>query len=162
MADTKVQTTARALAQRLHAGQTDKAGEPYVEHLARVVDRLVSRFPDASAAEIEAAWLHDSLEDTEATPESLLAAGVSAEAVRIVQAVTRPEGSAYLDWIAELARSGSISAVRVKIADNEDNRDPARVAKLPGAAERVDSRYEPARRLLEATIAKHHSAHRER
>ena len=162
MTDAKVQTTAKALAERLHAGQTDKAGEPYTEHLARVVDRLASQFQDASAAEIEAAWLHDALEDTDATPESLLAAGVSAEAVRIVQAVTRPEGTAYLDWIAELARSSSISAVRVKIADNEDNRDPARVAKLPGAAERVDSRYEPARSLLEARIAQHRAAHRER
>lgn len=50
---------------------------------------------------------------------------MSRRAVQIVQAVTRPEGPAYLDWVAEFALSGSLSAVRVKIADNEDNRDPS-------------------------------------
>lgn len=138
-----------ALASRLHAGQTDKAGQPYVGHLARVAQRLVTRWPDATRDEIEAAWLHDSLEDTEATEASLLAAGVSAETIRIVRAVTRPEGSQYLAWIAELAAAGDVSILRVKLSDNADNIDPARVAALPGAAERVATRYEPARRLLE-------------
>ncbi len=153
MTDSTDQTTAKELAKRLHAGQTDKAGEPYVLHLERVVSRLTRRFPDATKAEIEAAWLHDALEDTEATPESLAAAGVSSLAVQIVQALTRPQGRAYLDWIADLAQSGSLSAVRVKIADNEDNRDPDRVAKLPGAEARVATRYEPARLLLEARLS---------
>ena len=142
-----------ALATRLHASQTDKAGQPYVGHLARVAQRLVTRWPDATRDEIEAAWLHDSLEDTEATEASLLADGVSAETIRIVRAVTRPEGSDYLAWIAELATAGDISILRVKLSDNADNIDPARVAALPGAAERVASRYEPARQLLEKGLA---------
>lgn len=142
-----------ALASRLHDGQTDKAGQPYVDHLARVAQRLAARWPDATRDEIEAAWLHDSLEDTEATEESLLAAGVSAETVRIVRAVTRPHGSEYLAWIAELAAARDVSILRVKLSDNADNIDPARVAALPGAVERVASRYEPARRLLEDGLA---------
>lgn len=145
---------AAALAARLHAGQTDKAGRPYIEHLARVAAILTRRWPDATRDEIDAAWLHDSLEDTEATEASLLAAGMSRETIRIVRAVTRPEGSAYLAWIGELADSGDVSVLRVKLADNEDNRDPARVAALPGAAERVATRYEPARALLETGLAK--------
>ena len=143
-----------ALAARLHDGQVDKAGAPYVTHLARVAAILKRRWPNASADEIAAAWLHDSLEDTEASEASLLAVGVSAETIRIVRAVTRPEGSDYLAWIKALAESGDRSVLRVKLADNEDNRDPARVAALPGAAERVATRYEPARRLLEAGVAK--------
>jgi len=143
-----------ALASRLHAGQTDKAGHPYVGHLARVAARLVARWPDATRDELEAAWLHDSLEDTEATEASLLAAGVSAETIRIVQAVTRPHGSDYLAWIADLAAAGDISVLRVKLSDNADNSDPARVAQLPDGAARVASRYEPARRLLEDGLAK--------
>lgn len=142
-----------ALAERLHAGQTDKAGAPYITHLARVAAILQRRWPDASADEIAAAWLHDCLEDTEASEASLLAAGVTPEAIRIVRAVTRPEGSDYLEWIAALAATRDVSVLRVKLADNEDNRDPARVAALPGAAERVATRYEPARRLLEAGLA---------
>lgn len=145
---------AAALAARLHAGQTDKAGEPYIGHLARVAAILTRRWPHATRDEIDAAWLHDSLEDTEATEASLLAAGISAETIRIVRAVTRPEGSDYLAWIAALADSGDASVLRVKLADNEDNRDPARVAALPGAAERVATRYRPAWLLLEAGLAR--------
>jgi (p)ppGpp synthase/HD superfamily hydrolase len=141
------------LAARLHAGQVDKAGAPYIDHLTRVAENLLRRWPDASHAEVAAAWLHDALEDTDATVQSLLAAGVPAEAVEIVQAVTKPEGAIYLDWISELASTGPIGAVRVKLADNDDNRDPARVAALPGASERVVTRYEPARKLLEARLS---------
>ena len=143
-----------ALAARLHAGQVDKAGAPYIGHLARVAAILQRRWPEASADEIAAAWLHDSLEDTGASEASLMAEGVSAETVRIVRAVTRPDGGDYLDWIKTLAESGDVSVLRVKLADNEDNRDPARIAALPGAAERVATRYEPARLLLEAGLAK--------
>jgi (p)ppGpp synthase/HD superfamily hydrolase len=142
-----------ALAAQLHAGQTDKAGQPYVGHLARVAARLVQRWPDATRDEIEAAWLHDCLEDTEATEASLLAAGVSPRTIEIVRAVTRPEGSDYLAWIAVLAARQDVSVLRVKLADNADNIDPERVAALPGAAERVASRYEPARRMLENGLA---------
>lgn len=141
------------LAARLHAGQTDKAGAPYITHLARVACILQRRWPDATADEIAAAWLHDCLEDTGATEASLLEAGVSPETVRIVRAVTRPEGSDYLDWIGTLAAARDVSILRVKLADNEDNRDPVRVAALPGAAERVATRYEPARIILESGLA---------
>lgn len=148
------QRIAAGLAARLHAAQVDKAGKPYVGHLGRVAAILVRRWPDASADEIDAAWLHDALEDTEASEESLLAAGISPETIRIVRAVTKPEGAEYLSWIGALAASADRSVLRVKLADNEDNRDPARVAALPGAAERVATRYEPARRLLEEGLAR--------
>jgi HD domain-containing protein len=138
----------RDLAADLHGGQGDKAGRPYIEHLERVVMILKTRWPDASKDEIAAAWLHDAIEDTEATPELLLAAGVSPEAIRIIEAVTRPPGSVYLDWIAGLAATGVSSVIRVKLSDNQDNRDPARVPALPGGAEMVAKRYEPARQLL--------------
>lgn len=142
------------LAERLHAGQTDKVGAPYIGHLARVAANLERRWPDAPLDEVEAAWLHDSLEDTEATEASLLAEGVSAETVRIVRAVTRPEGATnYLAWIAELAASGDMPALRVKLADNLDNSDPARVLALPGGDRMLETRYKPARALIEAALA---------
>lgn len=142
------------LAERLHAGQTDKVGAPYIGHLARVAGNLERLWPDAPLDEVEAAWLHDSLEDTEATEASLLAEGVSAETVRIVRAVTRPEGATnYLAWIAELAASGDMPALRVKLADNLDNSDPARVLALPGGDRMLETRYKPARALIEAALA---------
>lgn len=53
---------AKELAHRAHAGQVDKAGRPYIEHVARVT-AAVADDPEAEAV----AWLHDMLED--ATPE---------------------------------------------------------------------------------------------
>ncbi|WP_234053643.1 MULTISPECIES: HD domain-containing protein [unclassified Xanthobacter] len=141
-------TRARSLAEQLHAGQVDKAGAPYVGHLERVAGLLAAWWPEPAEAELEAAWLHDALEDTGATAESLLAAGVSPAAVEMVCAVTRPAGTAYLAWIGDLARTAPLGALRVKLADNADNSDPARVARLPDGARRVAERYAPARALL--------------
>jgi (p)ppGpp synthase/HD superfamily hydrolase len=143
-----------ALAARLHAGQVDKGGGVYHGHLERAARYLKQRWPDATPDEIAAAWLHDAIEDTEATAASLLAAGISPETVRIVQAMTRPEEKPYLDYVRQIADSGDRSVIRVKLADNHDNRDPRRVATLADGAERVARRYEPARQLLEAALAR--------
>ena len=140
---------ARALAERLHAGQVDRCGTPYVAHLGAVVGILTSKWPDAPLAAVEAAWLHDALEDTEATPQDLAAAGVSVEAISIIRAVTRPAGTTYRQWIADLAASANTWAIRVKLADNEHNSDPAR--RLPGS-DIVRDRYLPARHTLEKAL----------
>jgi hypothetical protein len=46
--------------------------------------------------------------------------------VEIVERLTRPADMPYLDWIVQLAVSGDVGALRVKLADNLDNFDPAR------------------------------------
>ncbi len=51
---------ARILAERVHAGQVDKAGLPYVGHLERVASYVDPADPLAQTA----ALLHDSIEDT--------------------------------------------------------------------------------------------------
>ncbi len=48
---------AKELARLAHAGQVDKAGRPYIEHVARVA-AACSDDPEAEAV----AWLHDVLE----------------------------------------------------------------------------------------------------
>src|SRR5699024_8102125 len=55
---TNLITEAKTLAQQAHAGQTDKAGRPYIEHVARVAAQ-VAFWPEAEAV----AWLHDVVED---------------------------------------------------------------------------------------------------
>lgn len=142
-------TPAEKLARRLHAEQLDRGGRPYVEHLAAVVGNLLRRWPEAPVAVVDAAWLHDVLEDTETTPESLLAEGVAARAVAIVQTLTRPRDVTYRAWIARLARGGDIWAIRLKLADIEHNSDPAR--QLPGS-DIVERRYRPAQRVLEKAL----------
>ncbi|WP_458097357.1 HD domain-containing protein [Roseomonas sp. WA12] len=137
--------TAATLACQLHAGQTDKRGEPYIDHLTAVVTILRERWPDAPDHAEEAAWLHDVLEDTTATSAGLLAAGVSGCAVQMVERLTKPPGAVYLDWIAFLAASGDLWAIRVKMADNAHNSADGRA--IP---EMVARRYAPARERLEA------------
>lgn len=141
---------ARRLAERLHDGQADKTGAPYIEHLAAVVTNLLRRWPDAPPEAIEAAWLHDVLEDTSVTVTDLLAYGVSARAVEIILRVTRVYGWTYRQWIKQLASSGDVWAIRVKLADNEHNSDPSR--RLPDS-DIIERRYKPARVVLEKGLA---------
>jgi (p)ppGpp synthase/HD superfamily hydrolase len=144
-----------ALARRLHAGQVDKAGEPYWCHLERVARRLVDRFADATKAEIQAALLHDSIEDAGATPEMLHELGIESEAVEIIAMLSRnldPAGS-YLEWIERIALSENNGAIRVKLADNLDNSDPVRVAAIPAGAKMLADKYAPARSILERALA---------
>lgn len=141
-------------ARTLHQGQVDKAGAPYWMHLERVAHRLMERFPDATKAQLQAALLHDAIEDAGVTADDLRAAGVEEEAIAAIRLVSRnlnPEGS-YLDWIGRIAASGNVTAIRVKLADNLDNSDPARVAALPAGPRMVAEKYAPARAILERAI----------
>jgi hypothetical protein len=145
---TRDKQTAADLAERLHAGQVGKFGEPYIVHLRRVVGILLVRFPDVGFAEIEAAWLHGTLKDTGATPSSLASDGVSEDTLRIVQMLTRPGDFGYLDWIRVIAAGGDRSAIRVKLADIEDNQDPRRAGALSARTRIIAERYAPAREIL--------------
>jgi hypothetical protein len=143
------ESRARELASTLHATQTDKAGRPYIEHLTAVVDILLRRWPDAPAHAVEAAWLHDALEDTDVSPGGLRDYGISLEAIRLIYELTRPDDNFYLAWIRGLADGGDLWSIRIKLADNEHNSAPDRA--LPGS-DLVERRYAPLRaggRILE-------------
>jgi hypothetical protein len=100
--------------------------------------------------------LHDVIEDTEYTADDLLAMGYPREVVKAVQLLSRPQGESrpnYMDWIRSIAASGNRLAIRVKIADNEDNCDPERVAALPPEARGIVDRYEQSLRILRPVAA---------
>jgi hypothetical protein len=137
------------LAATLHAGQMDKGGQPYIKHLDEVAFLLVYHWRDVPQYAIAAAWLHDALEDTSATPQTLARAGISAAAIGVIQELTRPPGLEYMHWIRQLATSGSEWALKIKLADNEHNRSPAR--RLPDS-NLLLSRYLPARDILEVGL----------
>jgi (p)ppGpp synthase/HD superfamily hydrolase len=111
---------AETLARRYHAGQVDRVGAPYIDHPAAVAGMLSGTRELWCAA----AWLHDVLEHTDATAEGLLAEGVPAEVVRLVEVLTRRPGEDYLVFIGRVCTDPA--AVRVKIADALHNLDPAR------------------------------------
>ncbi|MBP2302242.1 HD domain-containing protein [Azospirillum picis] len=141
-------------AKALHHGQVDKAGAPYWMHLERVARRLAGLFPDATKAQLQAALLHDAIEDAGATADDLRAAGIEEDAIAAIQLVSRnldPDGT-YLEWIGRIAATGNVTAIRVKLADNLDNSDPARVAALAAGPRMVAEKYAPARAILEQAL----------
>ena len=138
-----------AYATKLHAGQVDKAGRPYIEHPLRVVGLLPG---DATEDEKIAAVLHDVIEDCGVTAGELIDAGVPTASVRIVEALTRRSGEPYEAFIDRIAAAGD-SEVKVKVADIEDNRSPERLAMLDAAtAQRLVEKYAKARATLQAAL----------
>jgi (p)ppGpp synthase/HD superfamily hydrolase len=140
---------------RLHEGHLDRIGRPYHTHLERVLSHLVRLFPDCTAAERHAALLHGSVEEKKTTFEELRRGGYSAEVIELVSWNTRPRGPdapPYLLWIQRLADHAPLGAVKIKIADNEDNNDPARIAQLPEKERDVSEVYEKARAILVAAL----------
>lgn len=135
-----------AFIKAVHEGQTDKSGRSYWMHPVSVMQRLEDASEDAKLV----ALLHDVLEDTATTRDDLLALGYSREVVAAVELLSRPAGIAYLDWIRSIKASGNDIAIRVKIADNEDNMDPARIAALPVEMRSIVHRYAKSLRILRA------------
>ena len=145
----------RALAKALHDGARDVLGRPYCTHLDRVLAHLVRLFPDADETERHAALLHSAVEEKRTTLQALRAAGYPDAVVELVRWNTRPRDAgapAYLDWIRDLAEHAPLGAVRIKIADNEDNNDPQRIARLPEAERGVSAAYTAARAILEDAL----------
>lgn len=131
---------AKDLAHRAHAGQVDKAGRPYIEHVSRVAT-AVADCPVAEAV----AWLHDVLEDS---PQfaSEVAASFPYQIRRQVELLTRenfPDGAYY-----PCIRAQPV-ALRVKMADIADNADESRLALLDDkTAARLRRKYAKARQML--------------
>lgn len=113
---------AKALAIRAHAGQVDKAGRPYIEHVARVA-AAVSDDPVAEAV----AWLHDVLEDCdECFHEAVFVIGsdVALSVMRLTRCRTVADDRYY--GLIRLNKT----ALRVKLADIADNSSEERLALL--------------------------------
>lgn len=148
---------AQKVAAIVHAGQTDKAGRPYLEHLARVaagVLRLSEGCPFWSDEErdeaVQAAWLHDVVEDTSFGFAGLAKEGFSDNVLTSVAMLTKPGGTVtYAAWISNIAKVGTLRGILVKLADLEDNSDPERLALLPEeTCQRLLRKYEPAKEVL--------------
>lgn len=140
-------TGVEALARRAHEGQTDKLGVPYIQHPEAVAFALA---PMGVHLEM-AGWLHDVIEDTGWTVESLLEAGVPKQAVDLAWKVTKRPGETYMDRIRDLRSSPN--AALVKIADNAHNSHPDRLAQLDAATRmRLASKYGRARRVLWSAV----------
>lgn len=134
---------AAQLAKEAHAGQFDKIGVPYIEHVRAVSAGLASFGTDLQMAGL----LHDVVEDTDWTLQQLREAGVPAGVVHTVGLVTRHPLDSYDATIRMI--TSSRDATLVKISDNAHNSHPDRAAKLPPEKfQKFADRYAQARTKL--------------
>lgn len=110
-----------------HEGQQDLSGKPFYLHPVAVMNLLPS---DATEVEKVAALLHDVVEDTSFTLESLRAYGYPQELLDILDILTRRENETYLQYIERIRNSGNKSAIRVKLADLSHNSDYTRLCEI--------------------------------
>lgn len=128
------------LAFRAHAGQTDRYGAPYLLHPLRVMSRM------GTDRERVIAVLHDTVEDTGLTLDDLRQEGFPEGIVRGVDALTRRAGESYDEYIRRLGTNPE--AVRVKLADLEDNLDLRRYPSISDADVERLQRYHRYWKLL--------------
>ena len=126
------------LAKQHHEGQTDKAGKPYIEHPLRVMNQVESE------EEKIVAVLHDIVEDTEISLDDLRSEGFSEEVVSAVECLTKQDGENYDSYIERI--SFNPLAVKIKLADLEDNRD---LTRLPEVTDKDLERIEKYDKALE-------------
>ena len=126
------------LAKQHHKGQTDKAGKPYIEHPLRVMNQVESE------EEKIVAVLHDIVEDTNISLNDLRNEGFSEEVVSAVECLTKQDGENYDSYIERI--SFNPLAVKIKLADLEDNRD---LTRLPEVTDKDLERVEKYDKALE-------------
>ncbi|MEW2318702.1 HD domain-containing protein [Streptomyces bauhiniae] len=138
-------TQVEDLARRAHAGQTDKAGRPYAEHLAAVAEGVRARGGDEE--QIAAAWLHDAVEDDALTEEWLDGAALTPRTKAVVRALTKRPGEPPEEYARRILATPG--AALVKHADLAHNADPARLAVLDEPTRtRLAEKYTRMRTLL--------------
>ena len=132
-------TDAISIASDAHDGQVDKAGQPYILHPIRVMlamrndtDRIV-------------AVLHDVVEDS--FYELVHLERFGQEVIGAIDALTRRDGENYFHYIDRLSTNSV--AVRVKLADLNDNLDVRRIENPSSADIDRARKYRKARSILQ-------------
>ncbi|WP_038263193.1 HD domain-containing protein [Peptoclostridium litorale] len=128
------------IANRAHAGQVDKAGEPYILHPLRVMLSMKDELERICAV------LHDVVEDSDITFDNLRKEGFSEEVINVLDCLTKRDGESYDDFIDRVIINKI--ACQIKLADlydnmnlcrikNPTNKDRARIEKYREAADRI-------------------------
>lgn len=104
-----------------HAGQFDKGGQPYILHCLKVMHYLKNDDEELQAIAV----LHDTLEDTDTTVETLTEIGCSQRVIDGVVALTKKKGQTYDQYKQQVFASED--AMRVKMCDLRHNSDIRRL-----------------------------------
>lgn len=127
---TKQTILAMQIAEQYHHKQVDKLGVPYIVHLLHVAETMETE------DEVCVALLHDLLEDTNASLETLSV--FSEEIQNAIVLLTRNTNESYRDYIFRLKFAPNSIVRKVKIADILEHLDPTRV---DGLSDSLKSRY---------------------
>jgi len=130
------------LAAENHKGQSDRAGRPYILHPLRIMFKM------QTDEERIVAVLHDVIEDTPVTLEELRMRGYSKRVLDAVDHLSRREDETYDAFIDRIAHNPL--AVRVKLADLEDNMEVRTLVKQNDDDRKRLARYRAAREKLRA------------
>lgn len=103
------------IALEAHAGQKDLVGNPAILHLMAVC------LAGKTDLQKKTGILHDIVEDTDLTLDSLRAKGVEEEVVEAVDLLTHRDEDSYEDYIRKIASSGNETAIQVKLNDLHHN-----------------------------------------
>jgi hypothetical protein len=116
-----VSTLERAIgiAAAAHAGQRDKAGEPYILHPLHVMMQV--RDPSARVVAV----LHDVVEDSDVTIADLRREGFPRDVLEALALLTKDPAEDYLGYVARVAVDPL--AAQVKRADLGHNMDLSRI-----------------------------------
>jgi len=117
--------TAIRLAAKVHKGQVDRFGKPYVLHVMRVMMRGHDFEEQVLGA------LHDVLERSQLTMEDLAKKGFPPRVLKAMDHITRREGETYEQYIERVMQDNL--AIRVKVHDLADKMDLLHVATLSHA-----------------------------
>lgn len=136
---------AKEIAHRAHAGQFDKAGLPYIEHVSRVA-ASVSDDPDAETV----AWLHDVIKNTKGYETEISNSFENHILVALGRVTRWPWMKSASELKAYYARiKANPLALKVKLADIADNSDEERLNRLDEKiASRLRKKYAKALKEL--------------
>jgi len=110
--------TAKAWAEHRHQGQVDKSGASYINHPARVADRMET--PEEKVV----GWLHDTVEDTGLTLQEIKDQ-FGSETAEAVDAISRRDGEPWEKYLQRVKQNQT--ACKVKISDLIDNSNLSRL-----------------------------------
>lgn len=104
-----------------HAGQYDKAGQPYVLHPLTVMYKLKSDDEELQAIALG----HDVVEDTDVTYEDLRNIGATNRVIEGIRSLTKMKGETYEEYQLKVYQNPD--AIKVKMADLRHNSDIRRL-----------------------------------
>jgi (p)ppGpp synthase/HD superfamily hydrolase len=116
-----------ALAAEKFKNKTDKAGQPYILHCLRVMNKMNHNDFELMCIAV----LHDVVEDTDVSISNLYEMGFSTRICQAVYVLTHSKGESYDTYIKCVATNSD--AVKVKLADLKDNSDITRLKGLTKA-----------------------------